>query len=126
MEKFSNDITFTPISIQVHNLIFLSYSLENSEYLGRFRKQLKRFSFEIYSTPDSTTWFECFNSAMILLNLYIVKNPVSEYQVLLKEADQLENEVRNILDQMMNPLSANELTKLEEIVKAPCLQYKPS
>ena len=126
MEKFSSDITFTPISIQVSNLILLSYNLKNSEYLGRFRKQLQGFSFEINSTPDSTRWFQCFNAAMILLNLYIVENPDSEYQNLLKGADQLENEVKNILDQMMNPISANELIKLEEIVKTPYLQYKPS
>lgn len=109
MEGFSDDITFTPISIQVSNLILLSRSLKNSEYLGRFRKQLKHFSFEINTAPDSYKWFECFNAAMILLNLYIVENPVSEYRVLLEEADQLENEVKNILDQFINPISANEL-----------------
>ena len=126
MEKFSNDITFTPISIQVRNLILLSRSLENSEYLGRFREQLQGFSFEINSTPDSTRWFQCFNAAMILLNLYVVENPDSEYQNLLEGADQLENEVKNILDQMMNPISANELINLEQIYKTPCSQYKPS
>ena len=63
---------------------------------------------------------------MILLNLYIVENPDSEYQNLLKGADQLENEVKNILDQMMNPISANELINLEQIYKTHCSQYKPS